>query len=37
MKCNVGTYDRLIRIILGLFIAIVGGIFLYKWNHFKCL
>lgn len=19
------------------FIAIVGGIFLYKWNHFKCL
>jgi hypothetical protein len=27
MKCNVGTVDRLLRIILGLIIAILGVVF----------
>jgi len=27
MKCNVGSVDRLIRIILGLIIAILGVVF----------
>lgn len=27
MKCNVGTIDRLLRIIIGLIIAILGVVF----------
>jgi type IV secretory pathway TrbD component len=32
MKCNVGPVDRLIRIILGLIIAIVGVVFNSWWG-----
>jgi hypothetical protein len=32
MKCNVGTVDRLLRIILGLVIAIFGIIFDSWWG-----
>jgi len=32
MKCNVGSIDRLIRIVLGLIIAIVGVIFDSWWG-----
>jgi len=32
MKCNVGTIDRLIRIILGLVIAILGIVFDSYWG-----
>ena len=32
MKCNVGTVDRLIRIILGLVIAILGVYFDSWWG-----
>ena len=32
MKCNVGPVDRLIRIILGLIIAIVGVVFNSGWG-----
>ncbi len=32
MKCNVGTIDRLLRIILGLIIAILGVLFNSWWG-----
>ncbi len=32
MKCNVGSIDRLIRIILGLAIAVIGIIFDSWWG-----
>ncbi len=32
MKCNVGPVDRLIRIILGLIIAILGIVFDNWWG-----
>jgi len=32
MKCNVGPVDRLVRIIVGLVIAIVGVIFDSWWG-----
>lgn len=32
MKCNVGSIDRLLRIIVGLLIAIVGVIFDSWWG-----
>ncbi|MDX1283440.1 MAG: DUF2892 domain-containing protein [Draconibacterium sp.] len=32
MKCNVGSVDRLLRIIVGLLIAIVGVIFDSWWG-----
>lgn len=32
MKCNVGTIDRLLRIILGLVIVIVGVVFDSWWG-----
>lgn len=32
MKCNVGTIDRLLRIILGLIISIVGVVFDSWWG-----
>ncbi|MFV0593598.1 MAG: DUF2892 domain-containing protein [Draconibacterium sp.] len=32
MKCNVGSLDRLIRIVLGLILAIVGVIFDSWWG-----
>ncbi len=32
MKCNVGTIDRLLRIILGLVIAILGVVFESWWG-----
>ena len=32
MKCNVGSVDRLIRIILGLLIAIAGVVFDSWWG-----
>lgn len=32
MKCNVGVIDRLLRIIVGLLIAIVGVIFDSWWG-----
>jgi hypothetical protein len=32
MKCNVGTVDRLLRIILGLIIAILGVVFESLWG-----
>lgn len=32
MKCNVGTVDRLLRIILGLVIAILGVVFNSWWG-----
>jgi hypothetical protein len=32
MKCNVGSIDRLLRIILGLIIAIVGVVFDSWWG-----
>lgn len=32
MKCNVGTVDRLLRIILGLIIAILGVVFDSWWG-----
>lgn len=32
MKCNVGPVDRLVRIIVGLIIAIVGVIFDSWWG-----
>jgi len=32
MKCNVGPVDRLIRVILGLIISIVGVVFDSWWG-----
>lgn len=32
MKCNVGSVDRLIRVILGLLIAIAGAVFDSWWG-----
>lgn len=32
MKCNVGPVDRLIRVVLGLIIAIVGVVFNSWWG-----
>jgi len=32
MKCNVGSIDRLLRIILGLIIAILGVVFDCWWG-----
>jgi Protein of unknown function (DUF2892) len=32
MKCNVGSIDRLLRIILGLIIAILGVVFDSWWG-----
>lgn len=32
MKCNVGSVDRLLRIILGLIIAILGVVFDSWWG-----
>lgn len=32
MKCNVGSIDRLVRIIMGLLIAILGVIFDSWWG-----
>jgi len=32
MKCNVGTTDRLLRIILGLIIAILGVVYSSWWG-----
>lgn len=32
MKCNVGSIDRLLRIILGLLIAILGVVFNSWWG-----
>ena len=32
MKCNVGTIDRLLRIIVGLIIAILGVVFDSWWG-----
>ncbi len=32
MKCNVGPVDRLIRIIIGLIIAIIGVVFDSWWG-----
>lgn len=32
MKCNVGSIDRLLRIIVGLLVAIVGAIFDSWWG-----
>lgn len=32
MKCNVGTVDRLLRIILGLVIGILGVVFNSWWG-----
>ncbi|MBN1820382.1 MAG: DUF2892 domain-containing protein [Prolixibacteraceae bacterium] len=32
MKCNVGSVDRLLRIILGLIIAILGVVFSSYWG-----
>jgi hypothetical protein len=32
MECNVGTIDRLVRIILGLIIAILGVLFNSWWG-----
>lgn len=32
MKCNVGSTDRLVRIVLGLIIAIVGALFDSWWG-----
>ena len=32
MKCNIGSVDRLIRIILGLVIAILGVVFESWWG-----
>lgn len=32
MECNVGTIDRLVRIILGLVIAILGVLFSSWWG-----
>lgn len=32
MKCNVGVVDRLLRIILGLIVAILGVIFNSWWG-----
>lgn len=32
MKCNVGTVDRLLRIIIGLVIALLGVVFDSWWG-----
>ena len=32
MKCNVGSVDRLVRIVIGLLIAIVGVVFESWWG-----
>ncbi|MDX1285246.1 MAG: DUF2892 domain-containing protein [Draconibacterium sp.] len=32
MKCNVGSIDRLLRIIVGLLIAIIGVVFDSWWG-----
>ncbi|WP_346862417.1 DUF2892 domain-containing protein [uncultured Draconibacterium sp.] len=32
MKCNVGSVDRLVRIVIGLLIAIVGVVFDSWWG-----
>lgn len=32
MKCNVGPIDRIIRIVIGLVVAIVGVIFSSYWG-----
>lgn len=32
MKCNVGSIDRMIRIIIGLVIAIIGVVFESWWG-----
>lgn len=32
MKCNVGPVDRIIRIVLGLIIAIIGIVFHSWWG-----
>lgn len=32
MKCNVGPIDRLIRIIIGLIVAIIGVVFESWWG-----
>jgi type IV secretory pathway TrbD component len=32
MKCNVGSVDRLLRIVLGLIIAILGVVFENWWG-----
>lgn len=32
MKCNVGPVDRILRIVIGLIVAIVGVIFSSYWG-----
>jgi len=32
MKCNVGPIDRLVRIIIGLIVAIIGVVFESWWG-----